>query len=144
MFLEMTAGNVSGLFGNFTDNVKISTDKSLQLRDDTEFIQSNADGEISVISATKVTVTTTSLNTSANTTLAGETANVTANLFIEGANTRISSANTTIDATKTTIAGTDLVVTATTTLPQFTSNTILVATSANTNLGKTSKIFIKC
>ena len=45
---------------------------------------SNADGEISVISATKVTITTTSLNTSANTTLAGETANVTANLFIEG------------------------------------------------------------
>ena len=133
---DVTAtGNVSGSFGNFTDNVKISTDKSLQLRDDTEFIQSNADGEITIGSATKVTVTTTSLNTTANTTLAGETANVTANLFIEGANTRISSANTTIDATKTTIAGTDLVVTANTTLPQFTSNTILVATSANTNLG---------
>ena len=133
---DVTAtGNVSGSFGNFTDNVKISTDKSLQLRDDTEFIQSNADGEITIGSATKVTVTTTSLNTTANTTLAGETANVTANLFIEGANTKISSANTTIDATKTTIAGTDLVVTANTTLPQFTSNTILVATSANTNLG---------
>ena len=133
---DMTAtGNVSGLFGNFTDNVKISTDKSLQLRDDTEYIHSNADGEISIISGSKVTITTTSLNTSANTTLAGETANVTANLFISGANTKISSANTTIDATKTTIAGTDLVVTANTTLPQFTSNTILVTTSANTNLG---------
>ena len=133
---DMTAsGNVSGLFGNFTDNVKISTDKSLQLRDDTEYIHSNADGEISIISGSKVTITTTSLNTSANTTLAGETANVTANLFISGANTRISSANTTIDATKTTIAGTDLVVTANTTLPQFTSNTILVTTGANTNLG---------
>ena len=128
-------GNVSGSFGNFTDNVKISTDKSLQLRDDTEFINSNADGEITIGSATKVTITTTSLNTSANTTLAGQTANVTANLFIEGANTKISSANTTIDATKTTIAGTDLVVTANTTLPQFTSNTTLVTTSANTNLG---------
>ena len=127
--------NVSGSFGNFTDNVKISTDKSLQLRDDTEFINSNADGEITIGSATKVTITTTSLNTSANTTLAGQTANVTANLFIEGANTKISSANTTIDATKTTIAGTDLVVTANTTLPQFTSNTTLVTTSANTNLG---------
>ena len=133
---DVTAtGNVSGLFGNFTDNVKISTDKSLQLRDDTEYIHSNADGEISVISGSKVTITTTSLNTSANTTLAGETANVTANLFISGANTRISSTNTTIDATKTTIAGTDLVATANTTLPAFTSNTILVATSANTNLG---------
>ena len=133
---DVTAtGNVSGSFGNFTDNVKISTDKSLQLRDDTEFINSNADGEITIGSATKVTITTTSLNTSANTTLAGQTANVTANLFIEGANTKISSANTTIDATKTTIAGTDLVVTANTTLPQFTSNTTLVTTSANTNLG---------
>ena len=133
---DMTAtGNVSGLFANFTDNVKISTDKSLQLRDDTEYIHSNADGEISVISGSKVTITTTSLNTTANTTLAGETANVTANLFISGANTRISSANTTIDATKTTIAGTDLVATANTTLPAFTSNTILVTTSANTNLG---------
>ena len=133
---DVTAtGNVSGSFGNFTDNVKISTDKSLQLRDDTEFINSNADGEITIGSATKVTITTTSLNTSANTTLAGQTANVTANLFIEGANTKIRSANTTIDATKTTIAGTDLVVTANTTLPQFTSNTTLVTTSANTNLG---------
>ena len=57
---DVTAtGNVSGLFGNFTDNVKISTDKSLQLRDDTEFIKSNADGEITIGSATKVTVTTT-------------------------------------------------------------------------------------
>ena len=133
---DVTAtGNVSGLFGNFTDNVKISTDKSLQLRDDTEFIKSNADGEITIGSATKVTITTTSLNTSANTTLAGETANVTANLFISGANTKISSANTTLDGTKTTIAGTDLVVTANVTLPQFTSNTILVTTGANTNLG---------
>ena len=133
---DITAtGNVSGLFGNFTDNVKISTDKSLQLRDDTEYIHSNADGEISVISGSKVTITTTSLNTSANTTLAGETANVTANLFISGANTKISSANTTLDGTKTTIEGTDLVVTANTVLPQFTSNTILVTTGANTNLG---------
>ena len=127
--------NVSGLFGNFTDNVKISTDKSLQFRDDTEYIKSNADGEITLASATKVTITTTSLNTSANTTLAGETANVTANLFISGANTKISSANTTLDGTKTTIEGTDLVVTANTVLPQFTSNTILVTTGANTNLG---------
>ena len=133
---DMTAtGNVSGAFGNFTDNVKISTDKSLQLRDDTEFIKSNADGEITIGSATKVTITTTSLNTSANTTLAGETANVTANLFISGANSIISSANTTLSGTKTTVSGTDLVVTANTTLPQFTSNTILVTTGANTNLG---------
>ncbi len=133
---DMTAtGNVSGAFGNFTDNVKISTDKSLQLRDDTEFIKSNADGEITIGSATKVTVTTTSLNTSANTTLAGQTANVTANLFISGANSIISSANTTLSGTKTTVSGTSLVVTANTTLPGFTSNTILIATSANTNLG---------
>ena len=133
---DLTAtGNVSASFGNFTNNVKISTDKSLQLRDDTEFIKSNADGEITIGSATKVTITTTSLNTSANTTLAGQTANVTANLFISGANTKINSANTTLDGTKTTIAGTDLVVTANTTLPQFTSNTILVTTGANTNLG---------
>ena len=133
---DLTAsGNVSASFGNFTDNVKISTDKSLQLRDDTEFIKSNADGEITIGSATKVTVTTTSLNTTANTTLAGQTANVTANLFISGANSIISSANTTLSGTKTTIAGTDLVVTANTTLPQFTSNTILVTTGANTNLG---------
>ena len=133
---DLTAtGNVSASFGNFTDNVKISTDKSLQLRDDTEFIKSNADGEITIGSATKVTITTTSLNTSANTTLAGQTANVTANLFISGANSIISSANTTLSGTKTTIAGTDLVVTANTTLPQFTSNTILVTTGANTNLG---------
>ena len=133
---DMTAtGNVSGAFGNFTDNVKISTDKSLQLRDDTEFIKSNADGEITIGSATKVTVTTTSLNTTANTTLAGQTANVTANLFISGANSIISSANTTLSGTKTTVSGTSLVVTANTTLPQFTSNTILVTTGANTNLG---------
>ena len=127
--------NVSAAFGNFTDNVKIATDKSLQLRDATEFIKSNADGEITIGSATKVTVTTTSLNTSANTTLAGQTANVTANLFISGANSIISSANTTLSGTKTTVSGTSLVVTANTTLPGFTSNTILIATSANTNLG---------
>ena len=133
---DVTAtGNVSGSFANFTDNVKISTDKSLQLRDDTEFIKSNADGEITIGSATKVTVTTTSLNTTANTTLAGQTANVTANLFISGANSIISSANTTLSGTKTTVSGTSLVVTANTTLPQFTSNTILVTTGANTNLG---------
>ncbi len=133
---DMTAtGNVSGAFANFTDNVKIATDKSLQLRDATEFIKSNADGEITVASATKVTVTTTSLNTTANTTLAGQTANVTANLFISGANSIISSANTTLSGTKTTVSGTSLVVTANTSLPQFTSNTILVTTGANTNLG---------
>jgi len=127
--------NVSATFGNFTDNVKISTDKSLQFRDDTEYIKSNADGEITLASATKVTITSTSLNTSANTTLAGQTANVTANLFISGANTIVGSANTTLSGTKTSVTGTDLVVTANTALPGFTSNTILIATSANTNLG---------
>lgn len=132
---DITAtGNVSGLFGNFTDNVKISTDKSLQLRDDTEFIKSNADGEITVGSATKVTITTTSLNTSANTTLAGETANVTANLFISGANVIISAANTTLSGTKTTVSGTDLVVSANVTLPSLETNSIHVNASSNTNI----------
>ena len=129
--------NVSGLFGNFTDNVQIATNKSLQLRDDTdtEFIHSNDDGEITLVSATKVTVTTTSLNTSANVTMAGTTANVTANLFIDSAVTDIDSVATTLKGATTSVTGADFVVTANTQLPGFVSNTILITTSANTTLG---------
>jgi len=127
--------NVSGLFGNFADNVQIATDKSLQFRDDTEYIKSNADGEITLNSTTKVTVTTTSLNTSANVTMAGTTANVTANLFIESAVTDIDSAATTLKGDTTSVTGKDFVVTANTQLPGFVSNTILITTSANTTLG---------
>ena len=126
--------NVSAAFGNFTDNVKISTDKSLQLRDDTEFIKSNADGEITIASATKVTVTTTSMNTTANVTMAGQTANVTANLFVSGANVIVSAANTTLSGTKTTVSGTDLVVSANVTLPSLKTNSIHVNASSNTNI----------
>ena len=110
-------------------NTTLTTDSSLIFRDSDLRITSASDGELTINADSKLILDTGSLNVSSNTTLAGETANVTANIYISGDNTSIAVTNTHITS-NTTVAGTNTDISSNTTITGANLN----ITGTNTNI----------